>query len=132
MKKYHNSHYQRGFTLIEIIVVIVILGVIGVTLMKGLEVSLTATPGLENARIAMELANKRMNLILGQARLIGFDYYNDPCVVSPELAVCTTPTGFTVSSTITSSWQSNTNLQQVTVTVSGSGSATLYSLVANY
>ncbi len=130
----HRNHSPReaGYTLIEIIIVIVIVGIIGVTLMKALEMSLMGAPKLEKTSQALELAQKRMDLILGQARLVGFANYNDPCVASPNLPICTVPAGFTVTSALSNSWQSNTNLHHVTVTVTGDAQAQLQSLVANY
>lgn len=123
---------HKGYTLIEIIIVIVILGIIGVTILKTFDVSLSGSTALDNSRMALDLAKRRMDVILGQARLLGFSSYNDPCTTSPSLPVCTTPTGFTVSSGIVTSWQGNTNFNVVTVTVSGQGQAQLKSLVANY
>ena len=95
---------SQGYTLIEIIIVIVILGIIGATLLSVFNVSLMGTPTLDNSRVAVELAKSRMDLILGQAHLVGFDSYNDPCVTTPALPVCTTPAGFTVSSNIVCRW----------------------------
>lgn len=120
---------SRGITLIETVVGIVILAIISVAIFKPVFVSLSQAPNVINNSIALELAQQRMEIILAQKQMSGFSTYSDPC---PAAAVCTVPAGYTVSSSIVTNWQTNSNYHQITVTVSGNGDAELKTLVADY
>lgn len=123
---------EYGMTLIEVVIFIVVMGILGTTILSTFYYSLKNTPTVDYNAQAIALAEKRMDIIVGQCRKVGFATFTDLCVGSPSSAVCVIPSGFTVSSTITANWNSNANYKVITVTVSGLGSATLTSMVANY
>jgi Tfp pilus assembly protein PilE len=124
-----NRH--SGISLIELVIFIVILGILGLTIMMSFGVSLEQSPLSQQSTQALEYAQQRMDLILGQRAMQGFSSFVDPCVASPSLAVCTS-TGYTVSSSIVNNWNGDTKFKVITVTVIGNGRASLQSLVADY
>ena len=123
-----NPKFSKGFTLIEVTIFIVVLGIIATGLLAAFSISLRQQPTVQVIAIANTLAAQRMEIILGQKAIAGFSSYSDPCS-SP--AICSIPAGFTVSSTITPSWNSNANYNVITVNVTGKATATLTTLVAN-
>jgi|GEM_PF-1628101 type II secretory pathway pseudopilin PulG len=122
---------DSGMTLIELVIFIVILAILGLTILMSLGVSLEKSPSLQQNTQALEYAQVRMDLILGQKATKGFSSFVDPCAVSPSLAVCSSP-GYTVASSIANNWNGNTTFKVITVTVTGDGRASLQGLVANY
>lgn len=123
------NHNNAGFTLIELIVFIVILGIIAAGLLMAFEVSLERQPDVQKSAVAITLAEQRMDAILGQREIYGFSNFTDPC---PGPAVCTLPAGYSASSSIQNNWGGDTNYKLITVTVSGNANASLQSVVANY
>ena len=122
----------RGFTLIETVIFIVVLGIIGVSILAAFVAALQFSPNTKYASRATELAQQRMDVILGQKYLFGFAGTQDPCIATPGLPVCAIPAGYTVSSAIANNWLGDVNYKVVTVTVGGLSQLTLTSLVANY
>src|ERR1700722_4318360 len=113
---------QRGFSLIELIVFIVIIGIVTSALFLAFASLLQDAPIGLHQTVALGLAQERMELILAQRRLQGYPgtQFQDPCnstIVSPP-AVCTALTGYSVSASIIN--MSNT-LKGIGVTVTGTG-----------
>lgn len=122
-----------GFTLIEAIVFIVVAGVLTAGLVAALVGPLTGTAQVGQLDQAAELAQQRMELILGQRRAAGFAAFGDPCVPGPGPAICTPPAGYTVTAAIVTGWGAEpADYKVVTVSVSGTASLTATALVANY
>lgn len=122
-----------GFSLVEMVLFIVVVGLAMGTLLLPLLNTLKRTSTHYYQMTAVQLAQERMALILGQARLNGYTSLADPC---PAAGICTLPSGtlgsYTVSAAITpTTINSEANYKLVTVTVSGSGSAELKTLVSN-
>lgn len=109
---------STGFTLIELIVFIVIMGIAVSAVLLSFQTLLSKSPQANQQTIALELAEGRMDVIMGQYYLNGFASFSDIC---PAAAVCQTQAGYTISSSITGSSPTKT----ITVTVSGRGSAIL-------
>lgn len=89
---------QRGVTLIELIAFIVIMGISVVALLSMYRAVLPhgATPA--EITVATQLAQERMELLLGQRFVDGYStaVLTDPCVGGTPPAICTnqfTPTG---------------------------------------
>ena len=120
---------EAGYSLIELIIFIVILGILGATITAAFNVAGIKSPSIKNQSVAIELAQKRMDLILGNKASNGFASFSDPC---PGPTICSDPAGYTVGSSIATDWNSDTDYKVITVTVSGSGTASLKALVANY
>jgi Tfp pilus assembly protein PilV len=92
------SAAQRGVTLVELIVFIVIMGISAVALLSMYRAVLPH--GLTPAQItlATQLAQERMELILGQRIVDGYSTatFTDPCVGAASPVICTnqfTPSG---------------------------------------
>ena len=128
---------NRGITLIEVIIFIVIIGFVISSIFVAFNTTLQKTSTVNPQTTAIELANARMEIILGQRRMNGFTTLSDPCVSSPP-AVCTIPagiTGFTVTSTIsTLTIGGDSNYKSIDVLVTGpqNSRANLKTLVASY
>lgn len=121
---------SSGFSLVEAIVFIVVLGVLLASLVVALSSSLRTSPQAGQIDLAAELAQQRMELILAQHRAVGFASMADPC---PGPAACTPPAGYTVTSSIVAGWGGDpVDYKVVTVNVSGTWSASATALVANY
>jgi len=94
---------MRGFTLVELVVFIVILGLAAYALFRSFGSVLPRSPTAAQLTQAMQLAQERMELIQGQrdSPLAGRGFNNtvdlDPCNVGAP-TVCTTTFGYTVTS----------------------------------
>lgn len=86
---------QRGMTLIEIIVFIVIMGISVVALLSMYRAVLPHGTTPAQITLATQLAQERMELILGQRVARGYSPVTslDPC---PGAAICTPPPGYSV------------------------------------
>jgi Tfp pilus assembly protein PilV len=84
---------QRGVSLIELIAFIVIMGISVTALLSMYRAVLPhgATP--EEITLATQLAQERMELILGRRVASGYSPLVDPC---PGAAICTPTTGYSV------------------------------------
>lgn len=127
---------EHGVTLVELIAFIVIMGITAVALLSMYRAVLPhgATPA--EITLATELAQERMELILGQRVAGGYSPLADPCVVSLA-AVCTPTSGYTVSSVIVGGWSGipATSYKEIGVSVlgpDGTQRAKLSAVVANY
>ena len=140
-----GSHFsrplrQRGVSLIELIVFMVVMGVIAVALANTLTVGLLAGSSTAELTQAQQIAQERMELILGQRQrdyFSGFTLANlDPC--GPPPAICTpVKTGYSVATIFTANFDGNNadaNYSQVQVTVTNSTGqlVQLTSVVAEY
>ena len=145
MKRLASNAYSvpaaamAGYSLIELIVFIVVLGILGAALFTGFSTALMTSASSQPGLDATQLAQQRMELILAQKRRLGFAGFVsttfDPCTSAPPSTqpVCISiPAGYTVSSTLTANWNGNANYKVITVTVTGKDQASLVALVANY
>jgi len=132
----------RGFTLVELVVFIVILGLAGYALFRSFGNVLPRSPTAAQLTQAMQLAQERMELILGQRDVRGYNSLVDldPCNVGAP-SVCTSTFGYTVTSAGTApgapvAWPPNpatANYKLVTVTVALGGTlATQSAVLSNY
>ncbi len=122
---------NNGFSLIELVIFIVILA-IGIGVLLPITTTLGYIHRIDQQTGALELAQQRMELILAQKHIQGFDYFTDPCIGASPPAVCTIPSGYTVTAAIANNWGGDSNYKIITVTTSGLGNAELQTLVANY
>jgi type II secretory pathway pseudopilin PulG len=122
---------NTGFSLIEMIAFIVVV-VIALGIFIPLTVIARYSHSIDQQSQALELAKKRMELILKQKKLVGFNSFSDPCLAGTPPAACSSP-GYNVDpTTIASGWNGDANYKVVTVRVSGNGYAVLQTLVAKY
>jgi len=120
---------HSAFSLVELIIFIIILGLAGIIVMPAMRV-MSSSANQQNNLQAMQLARGRMELILQEKNHNGFSGLTDPCSSGPAL-LCTAPTGFTINTTISANWNSDTDFKEITVTVTGDGDATLKTVVSN-
>ena len=123
---------QLGVSLVEVIIFMVIVAVLAAGLFGAFANSMRGAPQAGQTDSAAEIAQLRMELILAQRRAVGFAAFTDPCVPGPGPAICTPPTSYGVSSSITTGWGGDPNYKVVTVTVTGPFTVTTTALVANY
>jgi type II secretory pathway pseudopilin PulG len=92
------SAAQRGVTLIELIVFIVIMGISVTALLSMYRAVLPRGATPSEITLATQLAQERMELILGQRIVDGYSTatFTDPCVGAASPVICTnqfTPPG---------------------------------------
>ncbi len=130
-KKFHNTyqHKMRGFSLIECLIFIVIVGIAASTMLLSFQNILQNSPNANNQTLAIGLAQERMELLLKQQQINGINFTN-PCSGGSPPTICSSPTGsiFTVSDSIsntTISGDSNYKIITVTVTLTSNNSTVL-------
>lgn len=122
----------KGMSLIEIACFLVIVGFITSGVMQGIYSALKRSPETEAQALALELAKGRMEIIIGQKAISGFNSFTDICVGGTPPAICNTNTDYTISSTITTGYEGDNNYKVITVNVTGNGTASTTSVVGNY
>ena len=90
----NTMNKQKGVSLIELIIFIVVLGILGAGILMAFVVSLEKIPNIHRVSRATELAQKRMELLWGQKNL-DFDSLADPCQGGSPPAICTLPSWVT-------------------------------------
>ena len=130
---------QRGFTLIELVVFIVVMAILSTALTSVFANTLKGSPRASAVAKVAELAQERMELILAKRGQVSFSTFTstvfDPCTSVPAStqAPCAgVPAGYTVTSSLQTDWNGDTNYKVVTVTVMKSGSYNIQYLVASY
>lgn len=88
---------QQGFTLIEVIIFTVVIGIISVSIFASFNQILIAAKNPETIVTATQLAKERMELILGQRETQGFSAFTDPCTAGGPASVCNLPSGFSIT-----------------------------------
>jgi len=132
-------HTQRGLSLIELLIFMVICGILAAGILRAFDSVLVGRAEPDRLSRAVQLAEERLELILGQRHVQGFAAFSaatfDPCTSSPPSSQppCTAiPAGYVVSSSLSNNWGGDTAYKVVTVTVSGKAQASLTALVADY
>lgn len=121
---------KRGFSLIEMVIFITVIGILMSGMLVGVNRSLSLAVLPNQAAQATFLANARMEIILLNRAVNGWTAV-DPC---PGPAICTplsdfaTTYGFTVTSTFPTSGANKT----IDVSVSGTAEARAITVVSNY
>jgi type II secretory pathway pseudopilin PulG len=120
-----------GFTLIEVLLLLIVTGLVANVLVLILANTARNVPNLLKNAIALQAARECMDWISGQRQLNG--YASITCPSSSKPTFCTSPAGYTVGVSIAcTTLNGDSNYKTVTVTVSGSGNATLSTLLASY
>lgn len=125
----------RGFSLIELIVFILIVGIIASGLMVSMQTVLRGSNTPAELLKANRLASARMVAILQQRDMLGVDAFSDPCLGGSPPAACTAAINFATNNNLTVTSQISTVDAQhklITVTVNGAAYAELQARVANY
>lgn len=125
---------SKAFSLIELTLTILIMSILSVNLLLVFSMTAKGVGAVEQHTIALDLAASRMEVIIGQKALFGFDHFDDPCRLASSPAVCLSHSGYTVSSTISRRWHGDPNAKLVTVTVKSAllaGGITISSVVSD-
>lgn len=123
---------QKGFTLIELILFIIVTSILARTILLTFQTSLSYVPAVHTDLIATQLADQCMEGFLGERRLLGYSSALLACSATPTLpSVCGASVSASITCTNTLAGDTTTS-KIVTVTVAGSATATLSMLMANY
>ena len=114
----------RGFSLIELVIFITVMGFAIGGLFLAFDTALQKGVAVSPQTIANNLAQGRMEFILGQKRINGFNALPANSVCSGATPVCTLPAGivgYTINSSVTTNVtiNSDSNYDIIDVTVSG-------------
>ncbi len=126
---------KKGFSLIELIIFIIIISILLTGTIFIFSQVLTAAHQPNSLTVAIEAAEQRMDLILGQKHIQGFNHSQDPCVLSPLLYACnfyTKPPHNCVINVTTTPLGLPVNGSLITVKVTRCGKASLSSYVGKY
>lgn len=129
-----SERKQQGFSVIELVIFIVIIGIVASTLLIGLNQSARFSAIPRALPQASYLANARLQVILMSRAINGYSSFNDPCTASPSLAICTPLSSYATANNLTVATPTitGTNPKVITVNVSGKSSATASASVYNY
>lgn len=121
----------HGFTLLELLVFIVVIGILMNTLLLNAITGLRASASIRRQWVAVEAARGCMEWFLGQRRYVGFASL--ACPSTPSTASCNMPSGYTATANITcTTWNSDTTYKTITVNVAGLASASLSTQIGSY
>jgi Tfp pilus assembly protein FimT len=122
---------SQGFSLIEMVIFIVVMGIIGSSGFLIYSQVLVHAGRPAQLLIASQRAQARLELILGQRRMLGYSSFADPCNSGSTNPVCAVSTrNLPVTLPITDN--SNEKLLQATGIGSDGSSVTLTTLVGRY
>ena len=123
--------HESGFTLIEIVLLIVVVGMLSGTIVSMLLPIAKGTPAIIKNSAAAQSARQCMEWFIGQRNLNG--YSSVPCPSSSVPTFCQAASGFSIAAQINCTTISgDSGYKTVTITVSGAGDATLTTLLADY
>ena len=126
---------ENGFTLIEIVIFITIMGIIGVTILAAMNAVLSGSRLSGRQSVAMYTATKCSEWYLKQRYLYGFNSAALACPSTVRPSFCTAPTGYTITTNVACTQlygEVGSNYKTITVSVSGDGKASISQLLANY
>lgn len=125
---------QQGFTLIEVVAFILVIGIIASGLLAGMNQALIRTTKPTSNVQASFLANARMQIILMNRELNGYTTLSDPCTTTPALAICTPLSTYATSKnfTVNTPTFTGSNPKIIRISITGAGNATIYAYVYNY
>ena len=108
--------HQVGFTLIELVIFTLIVGVLGSTMWVGYQEIIQHSGEMSKTIKATQYAEGRLELLLQQKRHYGYAVFTDPCDTNPTFGVCAVSVRLVPSSL---PLQSSTT--ETTITVQGIG-----------
>ena len=118
-----------GYSLIELVIFIVVIGILGVGLMSAFSGALLGATEPERITRATVLAQERMELILGRREAAGFAAFT---AFTFDPSCTNVPAGYTITSNLATDWNGDTGYKVVTVSVAGAGTAQLSVLTGDY
>jgi prepilin-type N-terminal cleavage/methylation domain-containing protein len=122
---------QRGFTLIELILFIVVSSILMSTILLSSSTLLRNTPSLQNSIEASAIVSQALEYYIGQRRNSGYAAVTCPSTTLPSFD--TGIAGYSVAVNITcTTINGDANYKTVAVTVTGLASSTASVILANY
>jgi prepilin-type N-terminal cleavage/methylation domain-containing protein len=129
-----KAYQQKGFSLIEMVIFIVVIGIVASTLLIGLNQAARYS-GIPRSNLeASFLANARMQIILMNRNLNGYTSLSDPCTATPALNICTPLSTYATTNGLIVSTPSisGSNPKIISLDVSGNGNASIQARTYNY
>jgi type II secretory pathway pseudopilin PulG len=128
-----KKHIQ-GFSLIEIILFIIVLGIIGSSLLVGLNQSIHNSDVPRSMPQSSYLANARLQIIMMNRTISGYTTLADPCTTTPSLAICTPLVTYATAQglTVATPTISGANPKTITVNVTGDVNVTATQQIYDY
>jgi prepilin-type N-terminal cleavage/methylation domain-containing protein len=125
---------QQGFSLIELITFIIVIGIIASSLLLGLNNAIRYSGIPRSISEASYLANARMQIILMNRAINGYSSLSDPCTSTPGLAICTPLSNYATTNnfTVATPTISGSNPKTITIKVTGAYNATINASIYNY
>lgn len=124
---------KKGFTLIELVVFIVIMGILAGSILAAFNTTLRGIAHINYQTTATEYATKCLEWFLGQRIIKGFAAINCGTTV-PNF--CNVPSNYNISTNVSCAenyYNDTNNYKTITTTVSDDlSSATLSVIIANY
>lgn len=110
-----HGRLQSGMTLIEIVLFIVVIGVAGAVLLTVFVTPLAGSGTQSETVTAAQVAQARMEVVLGQKRKNGFPG-SDPCEIDDSPSWCQLPADWSVS-TAFEAWAEDLDIDRYQVIV---------------
>jgi type II secretory pathway pseudopilin PulG len=126
---------NNGFTLIEVIIFTIVMGIIGVTILASFNTLLKGMPTPWRQTVANQAAKNCLEWYLQQRYINGFSATTLNCPSTSVPSFCTVPNGYTISTNVACTQlygDTGSNYKTITVTVGGLANATLAVLLAYY
>ena len=120
----------KGYTLVELTVFMILVGIIVTGLLSPFFEILLQTTHTQGTNQALSVAVSRMEKILGERAVNGFENLSDPCLSS---SVSCPSNGYQVSTQISDGWSgapNDLNYKTISVTVTGQNRVYLSTVVA--
>lgn len=126
---------NRGFTLVELVVFIIVLGILAGGLLRAYSAVFLGTANSSKMTVVSGLAAKCVGWYIGQRRIYGYGSINVPGTTVPSF--CTAPTGYNITTSANNTTippDTISNYKTITVNVSCGGVQQVSEslLVANY
>jgi prepilin-type N-terminal cleavage/methylation domain-containing protein len=118
---------HSGFTMIEVIIFIIVSGILASVAVSAMQIFLNNSNNIRQGYTAELIARECIEGYIGERNVYGYATFT--CPSTTVLPYCTTQTGYNISvNLVCSTFNTDTNYQTLTVTVSGLGNATLTTL----
>jgi Tfp pilus assembly protein PilE len=127
-----SSSRKRGFTLVELVFFVVILGILAGTILYSFIIFLTYSPSSSiRQSVAMQSVANCIEWFLGQRYMNGYSSITCPSTTVPSF--CTAPSGYTLAVNITcTTIGSDTNYKTIVVSSSGNIVSSMSLLIGSY
>jgi prepilin-type N-terminal cleavage/methylation domain-containing protein len=123
----------QGYSLIELLIFIVVIGIIATSIIFPLYTVIQGTPSLQRQNIANAAATKCAEYFLGERYLHGFHSTSLNCPNTTTPSYCTVPNGYIVKVNLRcTTINGDPDYKTVDINVEGKGNAHISLLLADY